>query len=87
MSIYAYTHSYFHKQIKTTIKLISDQTPLTPEQQWLSKQPKLRRHDINVSNKDDIPGMLKYYDITDASDYSPLLTMPPIVVLNHYFLI
>ncbi|XXP77402.1 MAG: hypothetical protein AB3N34_00435 [Lettuce witches'-broom phytoplasma] len=63
-----HAHSYFHKQIKTTIKLISNQTL---QQQWLSKQPKLRRHDINVSNKDYIPGMLKYYDITDASAYSP----------------
>ncbi|WP_323847684.1 MAG: hypothetical protein Q2306_02305 [Phytoplasma sp.] len=61
-----YAHNYFDQKTKSKIKLIDYETL---QQEWLNTQPKLKRYDINILEKDDIPNILKYYDVTCTSAF------------------
>ncbi|MEC4559052.1 MAG: hypothetical protein U9532_02715 ['Conium maculatum' witches'-broom phytoplasma] len=59
-----YTHNYFRQQTKSKIKL-TDYENL--QQEWLNTQNNFKRHNINVLDKDDIPYILKYFDIQTST--------------------
>ncbi|MEC4558607.1 MAG: hypothetical protein U9532_00210 ['Conium maculatum' witches'-broom phytoplasma] len=91
-----YAHNYFHKQTKSQIKLTDCETL---KQEWLNTQTKFKRHDINVLDKDDIPNILKYFDIQTSiyglknpsynpynkQFFYPKLKKPPQGLLGVYF--
>ncbi|AGL90517.1 hypothetical protein SLY_0601 [Strawberry lethal yellows phytoplasma (CPA) str. NZSb11] len=52
--------SFFNSQNKTKIKLADYETL---KQEWLATQPKMKRYDIPVLSKENIPEILKYFNI------------------------
>ncbi|AGL90149.1 hypothetical protein [Candidatus Phytoplasma australiense] len=56
--------SYFHRQKKTVIKLADKETL---QKEWLATQPKMKRYDIPVLNKESIPEILKYFNIETST--------------------
>ncbi|WP_349402041.1 putative membrane protein [Candidatus Phytoplasma solani] len=58
--------SYFQCRTKSVIKL-ADNEEL--QQEWLKTQPKLKRYDLNIISKADIPKLMELFNVNGVSLY------------------